>query len=139
MKSKFLSATKYVLILAVALFVAGLTPAHADSIFDLTGTMTGGRSFTGTMSVNTATGVIDSGSFTITSGFGSITYTMLTLQLSGTGFAVADFGNIDGTALALYSATSPSGSAGSLIGYTGGALCSQTAPCGIAVSGISLD
>jgi hypothetical protein len=130
MKSKFLSVTKYILILGIALFVAGLTPAHADTIFNISGTFFDGPTLTGTMSVNTATGVIDSASFTVTSPHESVTYTMQVILDNGTGFSGAVFsGTLPGD-LALIFATSPSGSLGSLIGYTGGSICSGSGACG---------
>jgi hypothetical protein len=82
MKSKFMRLAKYALILGVAVFVAGLTPAHADDItFAVSGQFTDGALLNGSMQIDTSGGGILSGTFL--AGIVPFTVTFETLATPG--------------------------------------------------------
>lgn len=66
---KLLRFAKYALMLGVAVFVMGLTPAHADTIYNVSGTFSNGSSLTGSVSIDSA-GNVTGGTFTLGTGTG---------------------------------------------------------------------
>lgn len=124
MRSTIFRLTKYAIVLGVAIFCLGLSPAHADTVFDVTGTFTNGATLSGTITINTVTGSITGQSLQTSSPI-----------LGNFGFLVTQtpaffyFAEFDTTA-------SPSSpyldlffSAGSLVNYAGGSLCSESDNC----------
>ena len=130
----FIRLVKYALILGVAVFVMGLTPAHADTIFAVSGTFANGSSLVGTVTVS-STGAITGGSFTLGTGTGVGS----TMSFSSVIPAyVAEFS--PGVFAASFATTGNPGSAPFItIVFSGGALCTTAAPCNGDRTQFSLD
>jgi PEP-CTERM motif len=121
-----LSFAKYALILGVAVFVMGLTPAHADTItIDPGAVFSNGATLSGTITTNSA-GAVTSANIMI----GSTDYTGVFFQAGAPGeyILVLNQSSSSGEFPALELVFSV-GSSGTLAGYTGGALCTAAAPC----------
>jgi hypothetical protein len=112
-----------------------VTPVRAATVFDLTGTFQDGATISGTLTIDTATGHVDA----ISVSFLGVTYTSILLQESFTGNTAAGqtpnpvayhvaFGTFAFPLIDPYirGTSAPD----SLVGYTGGPLCSVTTPCG---------
>ena len=130
MKSSFTSIIKFAFILVVAVFGVGLTTAHADSFttVNVSGSFTGGTSLTGTLTIDTTTGLITGGLLTTTGTLaGTFSFSSLTDQMGdGPMGYVADFSS-GGVFLSLVFFTSN----GTLVSYSGGGFCiGDTAGCG---------
>jgi hypothetical protein len=133
---QFLSRfTKVILILAAVLVGPGLFAASADTMttFNVTGTFTNGATLSGSIVIDTTTGVVSSGTVIA----GGITFTFVN---------PADFQGSYGSEYLAQLSTTPGFSVpfldllfptGSLIGYTGGDLCSDSDPCSIAQSDLN--
>lgn len=131
--SKFLRFTKYALILGVAVFVMGLTPAHADTIFNVTGTFTNGSSLTGSVTID-ATGDVTGGSFTLGTGTGVPTTVSFSSLIAGSMM------NLGGGEFAATFATSGSTVAPFItIVFSAGNICSDAATCNGDSTQFSLD
>jgi hypothetical protein len=118
-KLNFMRFAKYALILGVAIFVMGLTPAHADGIFDVTGaTFDNGTTVSGSFTISG--GVVTGGSFTISGVTGTLATFIPAFSGCGGGECMLVFsttGNIgDPFVTLIFAATS-------LSSYNGGSLC----------------
>jgi hypothetical protein len=118
LRKLFLSRfTKMILVLAAMLIGPGLFAAKADTIFTVTGTFAGGDTLSGTISINTTSGLVDSGSFLVAGN----TYTFSGFQsVEGGSEYLAFFTDASGDHLDIIFPTT------SLVGYGGGFLCSTT-------------
>jgi len=107
------------LLLAVAVLPA---VAHADSLFTLNGTLNDGTVASGTISINTVTGATATSNLTFTNG--ATVYTLNTTASTQTyaGFEYLDFN--DGNVRSEIEIN-----LASLIGYTGGSLCTLIDRC----------
>jgi PEP-CTERM motif len=119
LRTLFLSRlTKMILVLGAMLIGPGLFAAKADTIFNITSTFTNGATLSGTISINTSTGLVGSGSFLIAGN----TYTFSGFQsVEGPGGGteyLAFFTDALGDHLDIIFPTN------SLVGYAGGFLCS---------------
>lgn len=132
--SKFLRFTKYALILGVAVLAMGLTPAHADTIFNVSGTFTNGSSLTGTVSID-ATGDVTGGSFTLGTGTGVPTTVSFSSLIAGSMM------NLGGGEFAATFATSgnPTGVPFITIIFSAGNICSNANSCNGDATQFSLD
>jgi hypothetical protein len=129
---KLLRFAKYALILGVALFVMGLTPAHADTIYNISGTFSNGSSLTGSVTVDAA-GNITGGTFTLGTGTG---------VSSPISFSALDgAAQIDpGVFAAMFATTgNPTGAPFITIVFSAGALCTDASSCTGEVTQFSLD
>jgi hypothetical protein len=130
----FLRFSKYALILGVAVFVMGLTPVHADGIFDVSGAQfANGDTLTGSFSISGGT---VTGSFTIS----GITGTFSTLVAANSGCSggecMIEF--TTGSSATPFLTLIFQGD--TLADFAGGALCTSASPCiGGDFSGFSLD
>jgi hypothetical protein len=112
-------------LVAVLSFATLPAVAHADTVFDISGSGNGG-SLSGTVSINEATGQVDSGTLDLIDGtttFDSFNSTPTSFLAHGSAFTYAVFGDPSGDTLFLYF------QATDLVGYTGGGLCSASSPC----------
>ena len=98
--------------------------AYADTVFNLNGSGNGG-SLTGTVSINEATGEVDSGTPVLTVGTTVYSFDATPIQYlaHGSAFTYAVFEDAAMDNLYVYF------QATDLVGYTGGGLCSTSAPC----------
>jgi hypothetical protein len=132
--SKFLRFTKYALILGVAVLVMGLTPAHADTIFNVAGTFTNGSSLTGSVTID-ATGDVTGGSFTLGTGTG------VSSTVSFSSLIAGSMMNLGGGEFAASFATSgnPTGAPFITIIFSAGNICSDARTCNGDSTQFSLD
>lgn len=102
--------------------------ASADTVFNLSGSGNGG-SLTGTVSIDEATGKVDSGTPVLTVGTTVYTFdaTPIEYLAHGSAFTYAVFEDAALDNLFVYF------QATDLVGYTGGGLCSVSAPCNFGV------
>ena len=137
---------KLALATAAILATSGVSRANTINVFALSGNTTTGT-LSGTVTLDATTGrftdslvkLLYTGS-TITGGgfFNGATYTFSgagTNVVSGTGYTSTDFVGTGGAGLFDFDLTLPFTS---LIGYTGGSLCSTTATCSGQTSSIEL-
>ena len=114
------------LLTAVSLLSAALV-ARADTVqtFDFQSTLDLGYTAQGTIDIDTTTGIVNSSDFTLSLG-GTTEATFTTPASNGlyNGFYLAA---IPGTAGYEFELLFP---VSSLVGYSGGSLCTDTAPCG---------
>lgn len=123
----FMRHTKYALALCVAVFVMGLTPVHADTI-----TISGGATFndpsssvlSGSLTTNAA-GLVTSGNISI----GSTNYSFVGIQMAQPGEYIVLLSSTNSAMFPGLELVFSVGSANSLAGYTGGALCSTAVAC----------
>jgi hypothetical protein len=132
--SRFLRFTKYALILGVAVFVMGLTPAHADTIYNVTGTFSNGSALTGTVNID-ATGAVTGGSFTLGTGTG------VSSPISFTALIAGSMMQLDPGVFAATFATAgnPSGNPFITIVFSSGVLCVGSAGCAGEITQFSLN
>ena len=118
-------------VLLLAVLSCAMLPAvaYADTVFNLNGSGNGG-SLTGTVSINEATGKVDSGTPVLTVGTTVYTFdaTPIEYLAHGSAFTYAVFENAALDDLFVYF------QATDLVGYTGGGLCSVSAPCDFGVN-----
>jgi hypothetical protein len=120
----FIRLAKYALMLGVALFIMGLTPVHADTIYAVSGEFANGSSLVGTVSVS-ATGAITGGSFTLGTGTGvgsTLTFSSV-IPIYVTEFSPGVF------AASFATAGNPGSAPFITIVFSAGALCTNAAPC----------
>lgn len=126
MRSTIFRVTKYAIVLGVAIFCLGLSPVHADTVFDVTGTFSNGATLSGTVTINTAS---------FSQGITSLDLTISTIGSSFSyvqdqfGFFVvyfADTTTTSGNTLPELDLIFP---VGTLFGYSGGDLCSTNDGC----------
>jgi hypothetical protein len=112
---------------ALTLLAASTLPAHADSFstFNLNGTLSDGGSFSGTVLLDTTTGLFTGADFTVLSIGGPYNFDSAPVgQNVISTFTFVTFRQTGG--LDLFGLNLPEAS---LIGYTGGTLCSLDQPC----------
>jgi hypothetical protein len=134
-KSAFLRLTRMALILTVALLGAGLTTARADSVFNVTGSFDSSANVTGTITINTTTDLISDATITVSAfpGFAATTFTFSDLTAQGidngssSNAYYADFTSGTSYLQLVFETTSADGS---LTGFEGVVLCTQTSGCG---------
>jgi hypothetical protein len=134
-KPDLLRFTRWGLILAFAVFGAGLTTARADTVINISGTFDSSATLTGTITVNSTTNLISDASLTVSGfpGFAATTFTFSELTGQGTDNGsssnayYADFTSGSSALNLVFETTSADGS---LAGYTGGGLCFQASGCG---------
>lgn len=124
-KLNFMRFAKYALILGVAIFVMGLTPAHADGIFDVTGlSFDNGTTISGSFTISG--GVVTGGSFTM-SGVGTALATFVPAFSGCSGgecmLVFSTSGNMGDPFLTLVFAGT------SLSSFNGATLCGATTGC----------
>ncbi|HUK30541.1 MAG TPA: PEP-CTERM sorting domain-containing protein [Candidatus Acidoferrum sp.] len=133
-KPEILRLARLCLILVVTFLGAGLTTARADSVFDVATSFDSGATLTGTLTINTVTGVITDASLTVSAfpGFAATTFTLPELIAQG-----LDAETINGYATLFTSGTSSlllvfetASADGSLVGFQGGSICDQNSGCG---------
>ena len=103
----------------------GVPAAHADTIFNVTGTFNDGATLSGTITINTTAGMVTALDLTTTETGAMGPYTGIGGQ-GGTGTApnyYYVFTNMSGYSLDLYFPVS------TLVGYAGSSLCGLAAPC----------
>ena len=112
------------------------TLAHADSFadFNFGGTFDIGQ-LTGTMTVDTTSGTVTSGSFTLPYGLGSFTANTISTESYPT-YVEVDLIDISNAPDKFYASTTLDLSTMSLVGYTGSAVCTDASPCDGNVSGV---
>ena len=122
-------------LVAFSLLLAGGVAAHADTIQNFTVSATldnnsgTGGSVSGSITINTTTGVVSSSN--LSSNYGGTTYAVSTTvtdsKAIGNGSAFdLSFGTPGAAGGAFLSLVLP---VGSLVGYTGGTVCYETRPC----------
>lgn len=126
---------KAILVAATLMTSAGLMHADTINVFNLAGTTSSGT-LSGTVTLNATTGKFTAASisyfYTATLGSGTYTFSGSPLSsTSGTGYSSNDFA---GTGPATGFDIDLSLPTVNLMGYSGGALCSTTRPCGTQVS-----
>jgi hypothetical protein len=116
--------TKWFLVLVVALVGPGLFVASADTIttFNVSGTFADSSALSGTITINTTTGAITGASLVI----GANTYSFLQLAIPLGSEFFAQFTTTSAFTFPFLDLFFPSAS---LVGYTGGALCTSSGPC----------
>ncbi len=127
--------TKWALVLAVAVLGVGLAPAHADTVFTVSGTFSNGSILGGTITINTTLGTVTASTLAITvvspNSFPFVVAGVLGQGPDSPGY-FADFTTVsNGTSssvplLSLVFQTATD----SLVGYSGGSLCTQSSGCG---------
>ena len=113
--------------LATMLFVSA---SFAQTVFTASGTFANGATLGGTVTINPATGEVTAINLTVSA---PISATLTVAEGTGFGAAYVDFGvgTVSGTTdmtVALPGTT--------LVGFSGGPLCSTSAPCGGISSGV---
>ena len=127
---------KLALVTASLLATSVLSKADTISIFNLAGVTTTGSTLSGTVTLNVTTGRFTDSS--IKALYNGTTYTYSGAPISttsGTGYSSIDFAGTGATALYDFDLILPTAS---LIGYTGGALCSTSSTCGGRVSAVEV-
>ena len=112
-------------LMAAATFLVSLA-ARADTFqpFALQATLMGGYTGDGSVVIDTTNGDVQTSSLSLTDGVTTYLFTNPSGQGGNTTLTVFDFVTDSGDAGLLLSVPD-----GSLAGYTGGILCSETAPC----------
>lgn len=118
---------------ATLLFTASLA-AHADTLttWDLNGSLQNGGSVSGTIELDSTTGMFTDADFTATTSSGTYDFTSAAFTqglYSGIYFAF-----YDGSSGATFGLGIPDTSA---VGFTGSAMCSSTIPCSTLASSLS--
>jgi len=113
-----------VFLLALTMLGPGLISASADT-FTLSGTFTDGSTLSGTIVIDTVAGTVDSGD-PITSAPDSGSYPFLYTQGTVSSVYYAQFGTTSLFSFPFVDLVFPTTS---LVGYTGGNLCSVDNPC----------
>lgn len=118
-----MKTSRYALALAVGLFVlAAPSIVRADTLFAATGTFQDSSTLSGTLTINTTTGLITAADLAVQYNITPTVTEMFTQILGQTPNSVTLEGN-DFSALSVYINVS------TLMGFAGGALCSTTVSC----------
>jgi hypothetical protein len=132
-KSRFLILGSWFALVAACLCSAR---ARADTVFDLTGAFVDNSTVSGTLTINTTTGVIDAASLLYTDNTYSVSFQGPFTGGTASGQTPVpvgvevDFESGAPTAPIIVLFIRGTSSVDSLIAYAGGSLCSVDAPCG---------
>jgi hypothetical protein len=134
-KPNFLRFTRLALILTLAFLGVGLTTARADSVFNVSGSFDTSATLTGTITINTTTGLISDASLTVAAfpGFAATTFTFSDMTSQGidngssSNAYYADFTSGTSSLNLVFETTSADGS---LTGFEGVILCTESSGCG---------